>query len=65
MQHNDLNSHNLEKYLKYIEIDLNGSFPEFHPKGYLILQSAILNDIYNAILKHLRRYKEYCNKFYN
>ncbi|KAA2388843.1 serine/threonine protein kinase, partial [Bacillus cereus] len=51
MQHNDLNSHNLEKYLKYIEIDLNGSFPEFHPKGYLILQSAILNDIYNAILK--------------
>lgn len=50
MQHNDLDSNNLEKYLKYIEIDLNGSFPEFHPNGYQILQSIILNEIYTAIL---------------
>ncbi|MCU5496185.1 serine/threonine protein kinase, partial [Bacillus cereus] len=51
MQHNDLNSHTLEKYLKYIETDLGGSFPEFLPNGYLILQSVILNDIYSAIKK--------------
>ncbi|MEK4750444.1 hypothetical protein NST77_23405 [Niallia sp. FSL W8-0177] len=51
MQHNNLNSQNLEKYLKYIKCDLNGTFPEFYLNGYLILQTIILKEIYNAIIE--------------
>lgn len=51
MQHNKLNSLNLEKYLKYIKRDLNGTFPEFYSNGYLILQTIILKEIYNSIIE--------------
>ncbi|MFD1205311.1 hypothetical protein ACFQ38_09365 [Sporosarcina contaminans] len=51
MQHNKLNSLNLEKYLEYINRDLNGTFPEFYSNGYLILQTIILKEIYNSIIE--------------
>ncbi|PLR83478.1 hypothetical protein CVD25_14850 [Bacillus canaveralius] len=54
MQHNNLNSQNLEKYLNYIKSDLNGTFPEFYSNGYLILQTIILKEIFNAIIETSR-----------
>lgn len=54
MQHNNLNSQNLEKYLNYIKCDLNGTFPEFYSNGYLILQTVILKEIFCAIIETSR-----------
>ncbi|WP_368502787.1 hypothetical protein AB3N04_00170 (plasmid) [Alkalihalophilus sp. As8PL] len=54
MQHNNLNSQNLIKYLNYIKSDLNGTFPEFYSNGYLILQTVILKEIFNAIIETSR-----------
>ncbi|MBP0726398.1 hypothetical protein J5Y03_14645 [Bacillus sp. RG28] len=51
MQHNNLDSQNLNRYINYLKSDLNGSFPEFCANGYLILQTVILKEIFDAIIE--------------
>lgn len=64
VQHSQLDANQVQQYLKYIKEDLNGTFPEFLEKGYLILQTKIVKNLIDSIEHEIRLIKKELQETY-
>ncbi|WP_108672405.1 hypothetical protein [Peribacillus acanthi] len=58
VQHSHLDEKQVEIYLNFIKEDLNGSFPEFITKGYLKVQTIILDELLIGVKNEVSNIKK-------